>query len=171
MPAVKAPEPTRWLRFALAGATAVMLVLSWPLWTGGGSIPNVPFVATAPRFEGRAGELAAAAFLASVVMTGACKFWRVAYLASLAWFVLLVVGDQHRFQPWAYQYAMVGLLLAGLPPGAGLRYARWCFIALYVHSALSKFDVSFRDEMGALFLATGLRPFGVDPLGWSSGLL
>jgi hypothetical protein len=64
---------------------------------------------------------------------------------------------------------MTGLLLAGLPRGQGLWYARWWFVALYAHSGLSKLDASFCQELGALFLSTALGPVGLDPSRWPEG--
>ena len=51
----------------------------------------------------------------------------------------------------------LALLIAALPSGEGLRYARWWFVALYLHSGLSKLDVSFCDELGLVFLRHGRR--------------
>ena len=81
------------------------------------------------------------------------------FAVSLLPLTILILQDQHRFQPWVYQYACTGLLLTGLRRGrgTGLRYARWWMVSLYLHSGLSKLDRSFVDELGNVFLATGLR--------------
>jgi hypothetical protein len=61
---------------------------------------------------------------------------------------------------------MTSFLLAALPGGEGLRYARWWFVALYAHSGLSKLDISFCEGLGYLFLKTAATPFGLDPSTW-----
>jgi hypothetical protein len=149
-------------------ATLVMLGLSWPLWIDGGAIPRVPFVR---------GVIGAAllpvlpwglfiALLVSVALTALGRVWRGWFALSACLLVALIVRDQHRFQPWAYQYLATCLLLAALPQGMRLRYARWWFVAIYLHSGLSKLDGAFCAELGPVFLKTLLTPLGVDPLSW-----
>jgi hypothetical protein len=157
------------LRAVLGSATLVMLGLSWPLWTApGGWFPRVPFVK-------RAAWLEPPPALAWIVFAAACvavalgawgRRWRGAMALSQLLLVALVLQDQHRFQPWVYQYLMVGLLLVGLSPASGVRHARWWFAGLYFHSGLSKLDVSFVRELGSVFLATLVRPLGLDPASW-----
>jgi hypothetical protein len=154
------------IRRAVAVATAVMVVLSWPLWTGGGEVPRVPFAPIVARLGPWADTVAAVVMLGGIGGTACAGRWRPWFgvgLGALAW---LVAGDQHRFQPWAYQFAMTGLFAATRPSPLGLRLARWWFVALYAHSALSKLDVSFVDGLGLLFLRTALAPAGLDPAAW-----
>ncbi len=157
---------TRHFRRVLALATLAMLGASWPLWVRSGTFPRVPFVAGFPEFGGNASWALFAGLLATVTFGAWGKLWRVALGLSLLLLVVLVLQDQHRFQPWAYQYFMIGLLLACLPNAGGLRYARWWFAALYLHSGLSKLDVSFCDELGLVFLTTLVKPLGLVPAAW-----
>lgn len=157
------------LRRVASCATAALLLLSWPLWTGRPGWPRVPFLmanVTVPVFAEKG---LAVALLAGVAGTGLARRWRPWFAVSLVSLIVLAGGDQHRFQPWSYQYAMTGLVLAALPGKQGLRYARWWFAALYLHSGLSKLDVSFCDELGLDFLKTALASQGIDPLGWGRG--
>jgi hypothetical protein len=156
------------LRVVLAVATLAMLGLSWPLWVENGAFPRVPFIPRLPEVP------AAASWLLYLVLLGAIaasaraggRAWRDGLGVSFVLLVGLVLGDQHRFQPWVYQYLMLALIVATLPPETALRYARWWFAALYLHSGLSKLDVSFCHEMGAVFLATALRSLGIVPHDW-----
>ena len=143
-----------------------MLALSWPLWAGGDDFPRVPFVRSLPGPSLAADRAVALVLLSGLVATGLTRRWKPWYVVSVAALAWLVLNDQHRFQPWAYQYVMTVLFLAALPRGEGLRYARWWFVALYAHSGLSKLDVSFCNELGPVFLKTALGPFGVDPARW-----
>ena len=158
------------LRRLLGGATAAMAALSWPLWAGRGTFPRVPFVREWPAASGAAGWALLAGLVGALLGFAVGTRWRLWYAASLGLFVALILADQHRFQPWAYQYAMTSLLLAALPTGTGLRFARWWFVSIYVHSGLSKLDRSFCDELGPLFLRQVVRPFGADPSAWPAGL-
>jgi hypothetical protein len=92
--------------------------------------------------------------------------WRQALGSSLVVLVVFILGDQHRFQAWVYQYVMVALLLATLPAASGLALARGWYVATYAYSGLSKLDASFCSELGARFLETGGRLVGLDPAGW-----
>lgn len=155
------------LRRVLAVATAVMTVLSWPLWAGTGGVPRVPFLSGLPSPPGGADGLAACALVASLLLAGLPgRGWRYAYASALVLFAALVVEDQHRFQPWAYQFVAMGFFLAASPGGGGLRLVRWWFAALYLHSGLSKLDASFCQELGPVFLRTAVAPLGLDPARW-----
>lgn len=146
-----------------------MLLFSWPLWTGGGELPRVPFLRPNVAFPMVAESCLACLLLAGVVGAGLANRWRPWFAVSLGALVGLLAGDQHRFQPWAYQYAMTGLFLAACRGRQGLNLVRWWFVALYAYSALSKFDASFCDELGPVFLRSALGPWGIDPIGWSHG--
>jgi len=151
----------------LATATAVMAVLSWPLWAGTGGLARVPFLAGLPRPPAFADGLAACGLVASLLLAGLQgRGRRYAYASALTLLAALVVEDQHRLQAWAYQFVAVGFFLAALPRGEGLRAVRWWFAALYLHSGLSKLDASFCQELGPVFLRTAVAPLGLDPSRW-----
>jgi hypothetical protein len=155
-----------WVRRVVGLATAAMLGLSWPLWVEHGSFPRVPFVVVVPALGGPASWVCFGALIASVLFAVLPTAWRGWLCLSLALLIALILQDQHRFQPWAYQYGMTGLFLAGLPRDEGLRLSRWWFISIYFHSGLSKLDLSFTEELGSVFLATLLGPLGIDPGPW-----
>jgi hypothetical protein len=155
------------LRGVLGLAMLVMLSLSGPLWVGAGGFPQVPFLG--PRLGVMPPGISWALFVAllvAVVLAAVGIAWRASMGVSLVLLAVFVLWDQHRFQPWVYQYLMTGLLLAALPEREALWYVRWWFVALYVHSGLSKLDVSFCDGLGFQFLRTAVRPVGLDPSAW-----
>jgi hypothetical protein len=84
----------------------------------------------------------------------------------MAMLTCLVLGDQHRFQAWIYQFGMVALFLTSLPANAALTLSRWWFVSTYAYSGLSKLDASFCGELGLRFLETLCRPLGLDCMGW-----
>lgn len=165
-------------RVIVGGSMALMVGLSWPLWAGGSSLPRVPFLSAVPEPPGEwlVPSLLLALILLAVVASAfqpqlSSRLGR--YLPSaldlvatliLAW---LVLADQHRLQPWVYQYLLLGLAFVATSQDRALGLARLFVIALYIHSGLSKLDLTFSRELGLLFLRTGLRPLGLDPLGWS----
>ncbi len=151
-------------------ATAAMLLASWRLWVGLGDIPRVPFLPALIQTTGTWAWLLFVALVVAIAISAMTRFWTPWYALSLALLVILIGQDQHRFQPWAFQYAMTLFFLASLPTGEGLRYARWWFVSIYLHSGLSKLDVSFCDELGPVFLRAGLSPLGIDPSRWATGV-
>ena len=174
-PGAPADEPARQtaarLRATVAVATFVMLALSWPLWTAPDeTFPRVPFVRGAawPDEPPAAAWLVYAILLTTVAAAALpARGGTWALGASTLLLIALVLQDQHRFQPWVYQYVVLALVLIGLAPARALRYARWWFAGLYFYSGLSKLDVSFTRETGASFLAALAGPLGQHPALWS----
>jgi hypothetical protein len=146
--------------------TLAMLVLSWPLWVEPSAFPRVPFVAGYPHTPAPVAWAWFAAVLGALAAATAGIAWRPCLLLSVALLVLQVLGDQHRFQAWVYQFAMLALLLAALPYLQALALARWWYVATYFYSALSKLDVSFRQELGAQLLEAACGLLGADCRRW-----
>jgi hypothetical protein len=155
------------LRRLTSLATLVMLGLSWPLWIDGGAIPRVPF---ARGLDAVLPPLLSwglfAGLLVAVTLAAFGRRWQRWYVVSAGMLVALIVRDQHRFQPWTYQYVVTCFLIAFIPGRSGLRFAQWWFVALYLHSGLSKLDAAFCAELGPIFLEVLMRPFGLDPQSW-----
>ena len=86
---------------------------------------------------------------------------RLGLVLTLPVLIWLVLGDQLRFQPWVYQFLILGALLAALPPRAALAFSRVWMASTFLHSGLSKADVSFAHEMGPLFVKTLARVVGL----------
>ena len=151
------------LRAVLGASTLAMIALSWPLWAGrGGAFPRVPFVLGLPEPPWWRASLAVA--LAASIALGAVR--REALLAGLAPLALLLAGDQHRFQPWIYQYSLMALALGAMPAGRAAGPCRLLLVALYLHSGLSKLDATFAREIGAAFLQRATSPLGLEPPSW-----
>src|SRR5262249_51650233 len=122
------------LRATLGVATLVMLGLSWPLWVQGGTLPRVPFVAGVPAAPLPVAWAAFVIVLAAIAAAAVGIRWRASLAFAVAILAILIVQDQHRFQPWVYQFLMLSVILVSLPPAQALAYSRWWFAALYVHS-------------------------------------
>ena len=154
-------------RAAIGLATILMLALSWPLWVEGGSdFPRVPFVGGLPAPTAWASWGMFAALLAMIAAGIIRRRWMG---AAAALFLALILGDQHRFQPWAYQFLMAALAMAATSGARAAGLCRLFLIALYFHSGMSKLDVSFCDELGLRFLETAAGPFGLHPSAWPVG--
>ena len=147
-------------RAIACGATLAMVVMSWPLWAGGGEFPRVPFVPGLPELPTR---WALAVTLALATLGWA---WRPMLGGALILLGYAVAGDQDRLQPWAYQFALFALVMALAPAARAMALARLAVASLYFYSSLSKLDASFVAETGSTFLDATLTPFGLDPGGW-----
>jgi uncharacterized membrane protein YphA (DoxX/SURF4 family) len=160
------PSPDRRelaFRASLGGATLAMLALSSPLWVRpGGHFPRVPFLPGLPEPPWLRGVLFAV--LVGSIVLGVAR--RRALLVGLPALAYLIAGDQHRFQPWAYQYALMATALGTLPKARALGLCRALLVALYLHSGLSKLDSTFPREVGPAFLVQLGSPMGIDPMAW-----
>ncbi|MFO0956267.1 MAG: hypothetical protein U0800_02240 [Isosphaeraceae bacterium] len=152
-------------RVAYVTATLIMLGLSWPLWVEPSALPRVPFFAGLPTSTP---AVSWALFLGILGLLAASVLgdWpRRTLAASAVLLAGLILQDQHRFQPWAYQAIVMALALSIAGRGGGLSLCRAFLIGLYLHSGLSKLDVSFLRELGPAFLGAGGRLLGLDPAG------
>ncbi|HET6423674.1 MAG TPA: hypothetical protein VFG20_08335, partial [Planctomycetaceae bacterium] len=62
--------------------------------------------------------------------------------------------DQHRLQPWAWQFFILALLIALADKPVQWHGWQWLTISIYFYSALSKFDAGFLHDMGLTFAET-----------------
>ena len=162
------PQLTRF-RQLLSLASLLMLILSWPLWLPGGPVPRVPFLSPSFVVPSAVSQgITILGGMALVASLGTWK-WRTWLALALCALLALVLLDQHRLQPWALQFLVVGLLLSALPPDQALKFSRWSYVALYFHSGLSKLDVSFRDELGPVFLSSLAQLFKIPVEQWPAG--
>ena len=153
-------------RAALCGSTLLMIGLSWPLWLDDPDFPRVPFFRATPELPAWSSWLVLVVILATLGLATLGLRWRLMLRINLSLLAFAIVQDQNRFQPWAYQYALIGLAMACLSRGRALRMARWYVVGLYVYSGLSKLDASFCREQGPTFLSVALGPFGLEPGAW-----
>jgi hypothetical protein len=167
--AVAAADAVGQLRVALGVATLVMLALSWPLWVEPSDFPHVPLAPRVPVPSGPVSWFLFSVMMGSLAAATAGIAWRVMLAVSVAVLAILILGDQHRFQAWVYQFGMVALLLAALPAGRALGLVRWWYVATYAYSALSKLDASFCRELGGSFLNVAGRALGLDWSHWPTG--
>lgn len=151
---------SRWLALgglALVGAT-------WPLWTGTTDFPQVPLLAALRPvpllvdWSLLAGLIAA--WIAVLGKPAPQRVGRVALLIAAAALGLLILLNQHRLQPWAWQFLLVSLLIGSAAPAAALSAWRWLAISIYIWSALSKLDVTFFQSHGPFLLEGLFRAIG-----------
>ncbi|QDV84334.1 hypothetical protein TBK1r_32790 [Stieleria magnilauensis] len=155
-------------RFARVWAIglAVLILVTLPIWIPpwgrDPGFPPVPWIAV-PGAEWLAGAVETVALavlligLAAAVYRGADRWcwWGVA--AALA---CLIVLDQHRLQPWAYQSLLYAVLFAGMSWREGRRWVIAIAISIYFYSASGKFDYQFVHTVGHQMVQTLASPIG-----------
>lgn len=141
----------------------ILIGVTYPIWFPQSQFPAVPvwhFLSPVPGLV----DAVLAGLLLAISVTLLITGPRVKP-ASMLWLslaVLLSVSfllNQHRFQPWAYQFALLATFFALAPASIARRLASWLALSVYFYSALSKLNPSFISELGADFLST-IATFG-----------
>lgn len=148
-----------WLQRWLALASLVLIGATWPLWTGRHDFPSVPWFSgiKGVPLEVDAGALALLIFgllglLVAPPGDGRAVgcMWRRGLLVCIGLGGLgLLLLNQHRLQPWMYQFIWLWLIFAVAPRTQILTLWRWMVIGIYFWSAVSKIDATFATTIGA----------------------
>ncbi|MEX2285917.1 MAG: MauE/DoxX family redox-associated membrane protein [Planctomycetaceae bacterium] len=169
--AIKAPLPDRvteidadvivatGLRRTVAAAALALLILTWRLWMPLTDFPQVPLFEWAGRLPlwcDWAGFAAMCVGMVAAYFGGpTARVWRCGLVVFVIAFGVMVLVNQHRLQPWAYQFALIALVLVLVPGPRALALVRVLTVGIYFHSALSKLDFSFFSSHGQ-YLISGL---------------
>lgn len=150
---------------------ALLLILSTRrLWLSTGDFPQVPFLAGMLMIPAGLDLLflgmAFPALCLMLLMTDDMLVWRICRNFFVGGMLLLFLSNQHRLQPWAWQFVLIALASLLFSSRQVAYWWRWLAISLYFFSALSKFDLSFADELGLLFLKTVGRQLHFDVTRW-----
>jgi hypothetical protein len=159
------------LQRTLALFGLALVAVTWRLWTPQQVFPQVPLVALATQAPGWCDWLGAAGMtiglLLALVVPAASAWGRrglVLFATSAGAMFLL---DQNRLQPWAYQMAIMALVLAWADGRSAVAILRLFVASFYFHSALTKLDYSFLHTLGQQFLATLVGLAGGSLDSWS----
>ncbi|MCH7988042.1 MAG: hypothetical protein IID46_02705, partial [Planctomycetes bacterium] len=145
------------LRRLIALFGLLLLSATWKLWTPQTLFPQVSFFRWAGWLPVWCEWLGFGVMIVSLLVV-LCKRspgngWRYGLMTFAFAAVGMIVIDQHRFQPWMYQFVVLSLVLASVPARHALVLARLIVISLYFHSAVSKFDFSFLEINGQELLS------------------
>ena len=148
--------------FALGSLS--LIGVTWPLWLPHSAFPQVPLVSVAARcphsFEW--GVLAVwLGSLISLIFVSQRKYRSPICLIATIAALTLVAIDQHRLQPWVYQFLIVSLVLALADSDTACAAWRWLIIGIYAWSAWSKTDYGFLREHGPFLLDGLCRSLGI----------
>jgi hypothetical protein len=153
--------------FALWGLA--LIAVTWRLWTPQDEFPQVPLVVWAGWMPEALQWSTLAIVVISLVAIAAGNQGRSPYLVFAACVALLVLIDQHRLQPWAFQFALFAVVLAAMPPPRAFVLLRWLTVSIYLWSAVAKLDATFVNTLGQQFLAALVGLGGISSETWSAG--
>lgn len=160
-----------WLRRTWALFGIGLVSATWPLWTPQQRFPQVPLLAGLQALPAWSHWLLGGGMLLGLAgALAAPGLGRIAVGSSLLFAcatAALVAIDQHRLQPWAYQFVMVAIVLALVKPRAAVGWLRWLIITFYLYSAVTKLDHTFVHTLGQQFLGALAEPLGLRPAAWS----
>jgi hypothetical protein len=142
----------------LAAGQLALVAVTWPLWTDQADFPQIPLIAIAGRVPDFVTWMLTGIGLiavSSMLFLSRAMALRLSCLSlGMSTFVLVCI-DQHRLQPWAWQFLILSVVLAAADGSTARSCWRWLIISIYAWSAWSKLDVGFFTAHGP-FLMDGL---------------
>ncbi len=171
LPIDAARTPGQLLRL-LAISALLLCGLTWTLWGGQTVFPQVPFadwLTSAPLWWDTILRLVmCGALLATAGLPAGTRAARRSVLIAAAAMSALILLDQHRLQPWAWQFLILAVLIGTATADRALVMARLFVVSIYAWSAWSKIDVGFTAEHGRYLLDGLLAPLGRSTRWWSA---
>lgn len=144
----------------LGSSLLILVAVTFPLWTPQTEFPQVPLFRFACNWPGAVDWTALGLLVVScgtlVLAARHVTLRRAAGAGVAAALAIQFVLNQHRLQPWAWQYAILALLVALGGEAALRRGWFWLVLSIYFWSAVSKLDATFVSEYGPALLG-GLK--------------
>jgi hypothetical protein len=133
-----------WLTRLLGVGGLALMGVTWKLWTPQDVFPRVPLFWWAPPhwLDWTALAVTVVGLLGLLIPTTR-PARSIAAAITACGFALLFLSDQHRLQPWAWQFFILATVLALGDDRTVFFGWRWLVISIYAWSAVSKFDFEF----------------------------
>lgn len=145
-----------WLTRLLGLGVLALVAVTWRLWTPQELFPRVPLFRWAPPDWWDWTSLGLITIGGLGLLAATHRQVRIFATTLAAGLALAFVCDQHRLQPWAWQFFILALLLALADKPLIWTGWQWLTISIYFYSALSKFNVEFLDSIGHAFARNAL---------------
>jgi hypothetical protein len=147
-----------------AAGFVVLIATTWPLWIPQSAFPQVPLIFVAGNMPRSAEWGLLVALLLNLMVAIFVKRQAIRRLACMLaglTTLSLVVIDQHRLQPWTWQFVILSFVFATSDNVTANSCWRWLVISIYAWSAWSKLDQGFvighgRFLLDGLFKSVGL---------------
>jgi hypothetical protein len=137
-----------WLTRLLGIGVLALVGVTWKLWTPQDVFPRVPLFRWAPPDWWDWTSLGLVAIGGLGLGVGPARFTRPFATTLAAGLAIAFLCDQHRLQPWAWQFFILALLIALADKPLQWHGWQWLTISIYFYSALSKFDAQFMNQVG-----------------------
>lgn len=158
------PRVIEHYRRLIAGFALLLVGVTWKLWTPQTLFPQIPLFAFAIEWPAIVDYIAVVFIFVGgfvLLLTNDNKSSRIASLLLLFGFSISLVLDQHRLQPWAWQFFLAILLLLIVPQIHQLRSMQLLAICVYFFSSISKFDINFLEGSAQILLTGLLQSVGI----------
>jgi uncharacterized membrane protein YphA (DoxX/SURF4 family) len=156
------------LRWSWCCFVILLMVSTWRLWTDQHGFPQIPLLGLGhwlpSGLDVVIASVACCCCLATACLREPSRVRSGLYIGFAVAMGLLFSADQHRLQPWAYQFVIAAIVFACCDVRNSLKLYRWLIIGIYLYSAISKLDAAFFSSVGRE-LATTLLGFAGIQLG------
>ena len=152
-----------------AGFGLLLFASTWKLWTPQTDFPQIPFFEFLIDVPGLVDWFAITGVVVSLaicMVATSSNRTRLALGAFVLASCVLIVLNQHRLQPWAYQFVAFAIIMATTSPNSAMKWMRWIAISIYIYSAISKFDYQFIHTVGDQILWGLADKFAIDSNTW-----
>jgi hypothetical protein len=159
-----------WLRRWWAGAALALFAATWKLWTPQTEFPQVPLFGWAGSLPLACDRIALGVWLGSLASSAWWPDSRRSWIMVAASLLMLMVLDQHRLQPWAWQLFLMAIVWLAArsdeSPERTARLLRVLTISIYFWSAVSKVDSEFFVSHGPTLVVALFGAVGIDVTQW-----
>ncbi|MDB4564572.1 hypothetical protein N9099_01400 [Mariniblastus sp.] len=153
----------------MAGFALLLFASTWKLWTPQDVFPQIPFLAsliTTPTSVDWICLGLAASGLVICLFAKEGKALNTALILFALPTIVLILLDQHRLQPWAYQLVVLAIVIATSTKLNAVRRIQVITVSIYIFSGVSKLDYQFVHTVGDQMLSTLIGIFGLTTENW-----
>jgi len=164
-----APASLRGYTCGLAGFAILLFASTWKLWTPQNIFPQIPFLASLITTPTWVDWLCLGLSLAALVVCLLAKEGRTLtgglFLFAASTTVLILL-DQHRLQPWAYQMVIIAIIISTSGKSNAIRRIQIITVSIYIFSGVSKLDYQFVHTVGDQMLSALVGLLGLTTENW-----
>lgn len=157
---------TRLLRLFWCLSLISLMACTWPLWTPLRDVPRVPAIALLGQLPPAIDYLLLCLLLCALVFGLLRALFEPSRQRGLTTSLVALAGlmalDQLRWQPWAYELLLVGMVLVGFRHQSGRNWLRLLVVSIYLYAGIAKLDLTFAETLGQQILAVLAGLFGID---------
>lgn len=153
----------------MAGFALLLFASSWKLWTPQDIFPQIPFLTsliTTPTWVDWFCLGLSAGALGVCLLAKEGKALTAALILFAISTTVLILLDQHRLQPWAYQFVILATVIATSSKLNAVRRIQIITVSIYIFSGVSKLDYQFVHTVGDQMLSTLVGTFGATTENW-----